>query len=134
MILTDTNILLRLLLKDDASQLNAVERYLDNSKRPEAELLVHPLMIAEVVWMLNAKGWTRAEAVDALLEFCAWERFKVIDEDAVKTALEFYLEGNVSFVDAFQAAYVTRRGFKGILSFDRDFDWLGVHRIDPKGK
>lgn len=131
MILTDTNILLRLLLRDDPGQLKAVERYLEHLKRSEPELLVHPLMIAEVVWMLNAKGWTRAETVDALLEFCGWERFKVIDEDAVKTALEFYLEGRVSFVDAFQAAYVTKKGMKGILSFDRDFDQLGVKRIAP---
>jgi predicted nucleic-acid-binding protein len=127
-ILLDTNILLRLLWRDDTAQLGAIERHLEKS-REKAQ--VHTLTIAETVWMLQRKAWSRADIVDALLEVCASRHFEVIDEDIVKIALEIYFEGRVSFVDAFQAAYVTRQGLQGILSFDRDYDDLGIKRIEP---
>ena len=131
MILADTNILLRLFLRDDPAQFRAVERWLDRARESRTKCLVHTAAVAETVWVLQLKGWTREAIVDALLELCASDQFQLLELEMVKTALAFYLEGRVSFIDACQAAYVTEHGFKGILSFDRDFDGLGVKRIGP---
>ena len=128
--LADANILLRLLLRDDPAQVRAVERRVEKAARARRGFQLHILAIAETVWILQAKGWTRENIVDALLEVCESSAFEVLDRDLVRAALAFYLEGNASFVDAFQAAYVTRQGIP-VLSFDRDYDALGVSRIDP---
>lgn len=133
MILADTNVMLRIFLRDDAAQLKAVWAYVDRAARDHQSLLVHELSIAEMVWVLDRKGWSREQIVDSLLELCADPHFIVRDEEVVKAALAFFLEANVSFIDAFQGAYANAHGLKGILSFDRGFDGLGVRRIDPKG-
>ncbi len=130
MILVDANILLRLLLRDDARQLKAVEEHLERFKQGRVKLQVHSLTLAETVWVLEGKGWARPAITDALLELCASSLFHIIDKGTVHGALTAYLENDVSFIDAFQAAYVSEQGMS-ILSFDRDYDGLGVTRIEP---
>jgi predicted nucleic-acid-binding protein len=129
LILADTNILLRLLWQDDTAQLRSIEQYLAKAKHARRRIQIHTLTIAEIVWMLQQKRWSRVAIVDALLEFCASDQFEVIDVQTVKAALALYLEGKTSFVDAFQAAYVTEHQM-GVLSFDRDYDGLGVRRVE----
>jgi predicted nucleic-acid-binding protein len=131
LILADTNILLRLFLQDDPKQFKAVERHLSHLKRSHQALQVHTLAVAETVWVLERKGWSREAITDALLELCESESFQVIELDPIRAALKIYFEGRLSFVDAFQAAYVAKLGLQGILSFDRDYDGLGVRRVEP---
>jgi predicted nucleic acid-binding protein len=44
------------------------------------------------------------------------------------------MEEQVSFVDVFQIAYVSIEGLKGILSFDREYDGLGIKRVEQDKK
>ena len=49
----DTNILLRLLIKDDDIKKKACERLLEKAKRKEIHLYILPIVIMEIVWVLE---------------------------------------------------------------------------------
>ena len=54
------------------------------------------------------------------------------DEEKARRAIDLYATQNISFPDAFHAAYMNSRGIEKIYSGDRDFDRLeGITRVEP---
>ena len=132
MILVDTNLLLRSILQDDIAQTKATRVFFDRAQKNKVPLVIHELAIAEVAWVLSKRDWSRDQIGISILEICADERFAVRDMEVIEAATNLYIGNNVSFIDAFQAAFANIHGMQGVLSFDRDFDKLGTKRIDPK--
>ena len=131
MILVDTNVLLRVILDDDVKQSQQAAAFIDRAKVKDRDLVVPQVVLAEVAWVLEDKGWEREDVAGALREVCTDERLTVRESETFIAATRIYAKHNVSMVDAYQAALAAEGGWLGIASFDRDFEKLGVKRIDP---
>lgn len=92
----DTNIILRWIFGDVPSQTKITDKLINSGKN----LRVSKLVIAEVVYILEAKGFTRREIFETLTRVLA-QRDLYINRSTVAPALNMYLENpGVSFVDA----------------------------------
>lgn len=121
--IVDTNVLLRLLIKDDDIKRKACERLLEKAKRKEIHLNILPIVIMEIVWVLEKyykldRKTTRelTEAVMNTLEL------HIEMEDVFRKALRLYEEKNVKFADAVIGYWGLEKDFSIVYTYDeRDF-------------
>jgi len=60
------------------------------------------------------------------------EGLKLSDKEVYHSALDIYAKKNLSFTDAFNAAFALKKEIKEIYSYDENFDRVeGVRRIVP---
>jgi predicted nucleic-acid-binding protein len=122
----DTNVLVRLLARDDPKQVRAAEAFVASGA------WVSHLVLAEATWVL-ASVYARtsrqiADAVELLLEH---ECLVVQDHDVVASALE-HLRGRPSlgFSDCLALEVARKAGHLPLGTFDRDLARLeGVTRL-----
>jgi predicted nucleic-acid-binding protein len=112
----DTNVLVRLLTRDDARQVAAAESFVK-----EGAWVSH-LVLAETVWVLGAVYGLGAKeiaiAVDMLLHH---ERLAIQDSDLAAAALErFRKKPAVSFTDCLVRELARKAGHLPLGAFDRD--------------
>ena len=104
MIALDTNVLLRLLLRDDESQAGRAQALFDANSERDGALFVSDVVLAELAWVLRSRYGQAAEpigrAVRGLLgnATLAWQ-----SPDAAARALELYEAGGVDFADCLVA-------------------------------
>jgi predicted nucleic-acid-binding protein len=116
----DTNVLVRLLARDDARQVAAAERW------AEAGVWVSTLALAEAVWVLGAvyeRGPAEiASAVETLLNH---KDLTLEDLDVVAAALERFRERpGVSFSDCLLLELARKAGHLPLGTFDRNLSKL----------
>lgn len=129
MTLVDANVLLRFLTKAPPDMAEASRQLLKRGQRGEVELRVVPLTLAEVFYVLRRfYKWELDDIQQRLIALVTSRAFEVEYEAAVLQALQTLAKG-VDFEDAYLAARVATEG--QVASFDRDFDKLGVARLDP---
>ncbi len=67
MIATDTNIIIRFLVKDDPEQAEAVRRMLKEAEQQREHLLIPLLVLLETIWVLESVyNKTATEIIDAI--------------------------------------------------------------------
>lgn len=128
--LIDSNLLLRLLTNDNPKQAEKVEGLLRSTPDP---IFLPDVVIAEIVWVLSSFYKVPKEEI-------AEKIFKVLSFRNIRSnqallirALYFYRTMNLSFIDAYLAAYTEKEGLEGIYSFDKGFDKIeSVKRFVPK--
>lgn len=119
----DTNILIRILVKDDDIKRKACEKLLEKAKRKEVILYILPVAIIEIVWVLEKyykldKNVIR-ELVEAILNT---PELKCEMEGVFKEAIKSYEEKNIKFADAVMGYWGIERGFSIVYTFDeKDF-------------
>ena len=116
----DTNVLVRLIVRDDARQVVAAERW------AEAGVWVSTLALAEAVWALAAvyeRGPAEiASAVETLLNH---KDLTLQDSDVVAAALERFRERpGVSFSDCLLLELARKAGYLPLGTFDRNLSKL----------
>ena len=129
----DTNIFLRPIVSDDSAKsadcaaLIAVIR----SGRIHAE--TSHIVLAEIVWtLLSFYRFTKEEVLQAVNAIIAIPHLNIRDSINTLEALDMYAAKNVKFIDALIASHPKLAGGKmKIVSYDRDFDVLGVARVEP---
>jgi len=112
----DTNVLVRLIARDDDAQVSAAERFV------ESGAWVSQLALMEATWVLESVyDRTRAhlaEAIDLLLDH---EHLTVQDRDVVAAALRvFRAQRRVSFSDCLILEVARKAGHVPLATFDRD--------------
>ena len=131
----DTNIILRYLTRDDAAKADRCLDLLRRAASGKIELVTSDLVIGEVAWNLLAPtnyGLSKRDVRDKLLPLLTLPGLHVPSRDAFVEALDLFIETNIDFTDAFNAATMAQHGITDIYSYDRDFDRLGdVRRIEP---
>ncbi len=129
--LVDTNILLRFLSGEPASQAAAVRKLFAQAAAGEITLDVSPVIVAETFYTLvSFYGVDRKAAAEKLSLLLQQHGVRLRDETQVLTALERLQTANVGFADAFIAAGAVEEKVP-VASFDRDFDKLKVARFEP---
>ena len=120
MIAVDSNVVVRLLVRDDDAQ---VERVLDllqaAGARNELCLITTPVL-CELVWVLTGVyGVTRRDVVAALTALFGDPAFEIDGPEAARAALDRYASGRGDFADYLIAAQAQRRGVATTYTFDR---------------
>ncbi|MFA5809720.1 MAG: PIN domain-containing protein [Thermoleophilia bacterium] len=128
----DANIFLRFLTGDDRRKAEACRRLVQKAIDGELHLETHPLILAEVVWVLESYYRLQRGEIAAKLEMILnTPNLAVADAGAFARAVELYSESKIDFADCFAAAMAEQEGGT-LLSYDRDFDKLdGVRRLEP---
>jgi predicted nucleic acid-binding protein len=126
----DANVLLRLLTNDPLPMAEKAAAIAERAERGEILLRVAPLVVAEVVWVLQSfYGHDKRRIADALAALLTARGVDAVDGDAVISALEMMAGNNVDFVDAY-LAQVSCGAAEAVCSFDEDFRRLGVELVE----
>ncbi|MBI2334198.1 PIN domain-containing protein [Candidatus Daviesbacteria bacterium] len=128
--LLDANVILRFLLKDHPEQSPAAKKILENR---DEMLLMTDVVLAEVIWVLNSLyQLTREEIADKIYQLLNLNSIYSNKELLIR-ALYFYRNFNISYIDAYLAAYGEQNELEGIYSFDKGLDKIkSVRRLVPK--
>ncbi len=117
----DTNILVRLLVRDDATQVNAAENFIEKGA------WVSQLVLAETLWVLEAvyerSPLQLAKAIDLLLNH---ESLTLQDADVVAAALvHFRKRHTLGFSDSLILEIARKSGRLPLGTFDKNLAKLG---------
>lgn len=116
----DTNVLVRLMVRDDAAQVAAASRW------AEEGVWVSTLALAEAVWVLAAvydRG--RAEVASVVETLLNHQHMTLQDSDVVAAALERFRErSGVSFSDCLLLEMARKAGHTPLGTFDRNLSKL----------
>ncbi len=114
----DTNVLVRLLLADDAAQLAQVKRLLSQTQQFTSPITV----MQELVWVLEAHDYSAAQVQRGMGLLLSLPNFKPAHLAELQLALEWYGKG-MDFADALHLAL--RGASSQLLTFDKAFIKLG---------
>lgn len=111
----DTNLLVRLIVRDDARQVDHAEAFIVQGA------WVPHLVLAEAVWVLGSVYELTAPRIALVIEMLLeHERLVVQDADVVRSAfVEFKRRPNVGFVDCLVVAVARKAGHLPVGTFDR---------------
>ena len=110
----DTNVLVRLLLADDAAQLAQVKKLLSQAQQFTAPVTV----MQELVWVLEAHDYSAAQVQHGMGLLLSLPNFKPAHLAELQLALEWYGKG-MDFADALHLAL--RGESSQLLTFDKSF-------------
>ena len=120
MIAFDTNVLLRLLLNDDATQARKAQALLDQAVSRSDKVLLPDIVLCELEWVLDsAYGMPRPSIIETLRRLLDAEEFAFLDRTAVAGALEGYEHGSADFSDYLIGTSAARAGAATTYTFDR---------------
>jgi predicted nucleic-acid-binding protein len=115
----DTNILLRLLLADDAEQLARAENLL-SAELPRQPLFINRIVLCEFAWTLERTyKYRREQIADAIDQFLKTLAFEVDDYDAASFALYLYRTSRADFADCLIGVSNGFLGCGRTATFDR---------------
>ena len=119
----DTNVLLRLLVGDDAAQHRACVALLQRARKESFALRVLPVALLEVVWVLErVYQYPRAEVRGIVEAILNTPEFEVESEVVFRKALPAYESTGVKFADALMAHWGIELGLTTVYTFDeKDF-------------
>jgi predicted nucleic-acid-binding protein len=126
MVAVDTNVLVRLITRDDAKQVAAAERAVVKGA------WVSHLVLAETTWVLSAAYSLSAAKIAVAIEMLLNHRgLAVQDPDVVAGALEnFRAKPAIGFSDCLVLEIARKAGHLPLATFDKALSRLdGVHRL-----
>lgn len=112
----DTNLLVRLVVRDDPKQVEAAEAFVSKGA------WVSQLVLAETLWVLDAVyGRSAAQLVDAVALLLQHRELALQDADAVAAALEhFRKRPALGFSDCLVLESARKAGHLPLGTFDRN--------------
>jgi predicted nucleic-acid-binding protein len=117
MLAVDTNVLVRLIVRDDPAQVSAAEKFVTKGA------WVSQLVLAETLWVLDSVfELGREQVVKAVEMLLNHSHLTLQDADVVTTALGHYRKrSSVGFSDCLVLEIARKAGHIPIATFDRDF-------------
>lgn len=129
----DTNIFLRVIVKDDKNKAAECERVVELIRSGTIRATTAHIVLAELVW--TCLGFYQIGKVDVIKlarALAALPHLLIYDDFDVLYGLSQYERHNVKFIDALIASHtkIARDGAT-VLSYDTDFDKMGIARVEP---
>ena len=120
MIGLDTNILVRLLVEDDAVQMEQARRFMESRCTPESPGFINCVVLAELVWVLESFYRFDRARIAAAIESMIAGRDRVVEyHDDVREALAEFKSTSIDFTDAMIGRINRARGCEATATFDR---------------
>ena len=132
--LLDSNILIRYLTNDHPKLASRCEALFHRVASGKEKVILHHLVLAEVIWVLESQyHYPRQKIFETILKMINTPHLEIPDEDIIINALSLwqYVHFSVDYIDVYNASWIEIKKLKGIYSYDRDFDKLGILRIEP---
>ncbi len=130
----DTNIFLRPIVKDSLKATQECSDLLKKIRAGKIKAFTSNLVLIEMHWVLKSFYKVKKEdLIKALKGIYELKNLKIEDKENISKAIELYKNHNVKLVDAMIASHPRILDKKAtVISYDRDFDKLGVLRKEPK--
>lgn len=129
----DTNILIRHFTGDDEVKARKVAGLLKKVEADEEKVTASPFVVFEIIYTLERIYNLPKEKIKDLVSFfLSLKGLKFPEKELYLQSLDIYVGKNISFADAFNAAFIIKNEIKEIYSYDEDFDKIKeVKRIVP---
>ena len=119
----DTNVIVRLLVRDDERQAQRARRLLVHAEESDQTLLVTDVVVLELLWVLqSAYSLPRAEALDALELLADLPVITLQSHDVVRQLVQSGRSGRfgrADLADLFIGLAGRQSGCESTLTFDR---------------
>jgi predicted nucleic-acid-binding protein len=120
-VFADTNLFLRFLTNDVPDQAKAVHQLLLQAAQGDISLITTSIVIAEIVWTLESFYKETKENIQKMvLSFLNTPGLEVDNGDLVIRALRRYVDKNIDFINAYNAAWMEIHEITTIYTFDQD--------------
>lgn len=130
MIGLDTNLLIRYLTKDEASQYNKVKRLIDDAVAENERLLVNCAVLCEMTWVLETVyQYSRLEIADVLERILDTAQFEVERAEEARHALDDFRSTKAGFADALIGRVNRALGATRTATFDRHLKSLDTFTV-----
>ena len=129
----DTNIFLRLLIKEDEKTYSQCYKLLSAVKTIQIKAVTSSITLAEIVWTLSSYyKFPKRKVVRAVKSILNLKGVKIIDAYNPSVSLELFDKYTVKYIDTLIASVKKIADKKWIVvSYDRDFDKLAIERKEP---
>lgn len=129
----DANVILRFLLNDNLEKAERCSVLLQRVESGTEQVFLPDLVIADVVWTLEKfYRQPKARIKELLIPLLSLRGMRLSSKTVAKKALDWYVEKNVDWTDAFVAAGMVTRDKAEIYSYDHHFDkFPGIKRVEP---
>jgi len=115
----DTNVVVRLLVSDDAEQTRRARKLIEESLDREESVLVSLLVLIESEWVLRSKYEFEREAILGMFRALLGAReLSFEDEPAVEEALFHWKDSVCGFTDCLIIAHNRQLGCRATATFD----------------
>lgn len=120
MIAVDTNVLVRLLVNDDAAQAAKARDLFDEAAAQDRAIWVSDTVLVELAWTLaRVYGRSRLDVSKALRALSAHATVLLESGAAVRSATDAFERGPADFADYLLCAKATLAGCDYVATFDR---------------
>jgi predicted nucleic-acid-binding protein len=117
----DTNLVVRLMVGDDATQARRARKLLEEAAERDEQVLISDIVLSELEWVLEAAYKVpRPRILAALNALIAEDRFCFEDRHRVATALHLYQQGKGDLADYLIGLRSEAAGARTTFTFDRD--------------
>ena len=116
----DTSVLIRHLTGDDPAKAARVRGLLTRAAQGELNLLVPPIVLAELAWVLESYfRLARAEIAELLEAVLATPGLTIPERPVLAEAVTAFRDSGVDFTDAWIEAVARSQGCTTVFTFDR---------------
>lgn len=129
----DTNVLLRYLTRDDEEKARQALELLLRVERGDERVVTSSLVMFETIFTLQRSYRVPRDQIrDLVSPIIEMQALTIPDKELYPQAFDLYINRNISFADAYNAAYMMANGLSEVYSWDAHFDRVeGVSRILP---
>jgi predicted nucleic acid-binding protein len=132
--LLDTNVILRLLLRDHPEHSPQAKTFFDRLGRGEISVQITVPVLFETVFILEKHyQFPRPDILERLLNLLALPGLHMRGKTMFSDVFLLWAGGKkLSFIDAYHAVLARKAARGVVVSFDTDFDGLpGITRVEP---
>lgn len=129
----DANIILRFLTNDIPAQAERCEKLFEKLQDGTVSVFLADITLADVIWVLEKYyKLPRDEIRSAMRRIIELKGLQCTNKSQALAALDYYVEKNIDWTDAFMATQLIAKGIQELYSFDKHFDRLDdLTRIEP---
>jgi predicted nucleic-acid-binding protein len=115
----DTNVLVRLIVRDDEQQTQVASKLLEGHARKSESLFVPVTVALELEWVLRSRyKFTKAEIILTLSSLLTTFELEFESEGALEQALASYEHGGADYADCLHLALASKEKALPFLTFD----------------
>ncbi|OHB18579.1 MAG: hypothetical protein A2666_01230 [Parcubacteria group bacterium RIFCSPHIGHO2_01_FULL_47_10b] len=130
----DTNIFLRFLIEENKSITHECRSLFELVKNGSIRIITSNLVLSEIEWTLSTTyKIPKHQRISFLQSIVQMPQLSIDSTSNINDALAQYRLTKAKFIDCMIASSpLLRTKSLSIISYDRDFDKLGVKRLEPR--